>query len=190
MSWNPDSEDTNSQSQYGGYTGASRGQYQQQQQYTDAATGTGQQQQQQYGAYQPPESTLRSRSSSTHGPTSTGLKATTAAVLSYLFFFIGGLIFLIIERKNRFVRFAAAQSLLFFVFASILVNIVKFIGGIWLIGILVQPLLLLLYILFTLIWLYLMFQAYRGKTVHLPLFGLWADWLVDKTTHRPKTKII
>lgn len=41
----------------------------------------------------------------------TGLEPNIAALLAYLFDIIGGLVFFLIEKDNKFVRFAAAQSM-------------------------------------------------------------------------------
>ena len=46
--------------------------------------------------------------------TSTGLDANVAAALSYLVGFITGVLFLVIEKDNRFVRFHAMQSTVVF----------------------------------------------------------------------------
>ena len=46
--------------------------------------------------------------------TSTGLDANVAAALSYLVGFVTGIIFLLVEKENRFVRFHAMQSTLLF----------------------------------------------------------------------------
>src|SRR5689334_17289909 len=43
--------------------------------------------------------------------TSTGLSANVAGALSYLLGFITGIVFLVLEKQNRFVRFHAAQSI-------------------------------------------------------------------------------
>ena len=42
---------------------------------------------------------------------STGLPPNTAAALSYLAWWLSGLLFFLVERDNRFVKFHAAQSL-------------------------------------------------------------------------------
>jgi uncharacterized membrane protein len=41
----------------------------------------------------------------------TGLEPNVAALLAYLFDIVGGLIFFLIEKENKFVRFAGAQSM-------------------------------------------------------------------------------
>jgi len=46
------------------------------------------------------------------GKSSTGLKPNVAALLSYFLGFITGIIFYLIERENKFVRFHAIQSIL------------------------------------------------------------------------------
>ncbi len=63
-------------------------------------------QQQQFGGYQAPFG-------APSGPTASGLSQNTAAGLSYLFGWVTGLIFFLIEKQNRFVRFNAMQSILF-----------------------------------------------------------------------------
>jgi uncharacterized membrane protein len=101
--------------------------------------------------------------------TSTGLDANIAAALSYLVGFVTGIIFLLIEKDNKFVRFHAMQSTLVFV-------------GIVAIDILLQlvPLLGALVVIFVVIpasaflWLLLMFKAYQGENFKLPLVGQMA----------------
>jgi len=46
------------------------------------------------------------------GKTSTGIQANMAALLSYLAGWITGLIFFLVEKENKFVRFHAMQSIL------------------------------------------------------------------------------
>ena len=46
-----------------------------------------------------------------HGVSSTGLPPNTAAALSYLAWWVSGLLFFLVERENRFVKFHAAQAL-------------------------------------------------------------------------------
>ena len=49
--------------------------------------------------------------SAANGPTSTGLAPNLAAALAYAFGPISGVLFYVLEKDNRFVRFHAAQSI-------------------------------------------------------------------------------
>ena len=64
--------------------------------------------------------------------TSTGLDANVAAALSYLVGFVTGIIFLLVEKENKFVRFHAMQSTLLFlgiVAVDILLRLVPILGA-------------------------------------------------------------
>src|SRR6185369_8458392 len=54
------------------------------------------------------------------GKSSTGLDENVAALLSYIFGWVSGLIFFLIEKDSRLVRFHAMQSLLLNVLAAII----------------------------------------------------------------------
>lgn len=97
--------------------------------------------------------------------TSTGMQENVAALLSYVFGFITGIIFVVIEKENRFVRFHAFQSIFVSVALMILSYVVWFIPVIgWVAGALLWPVSLLL-------WLLLMFKAYKGELYKLPFVG-------------------
>ena len=101
--------------------------------------------------------------------TSTGLDANVAAALSYLVGFVTGLIFLLVEKENRFVRFHAMQSTLVFVgivLVNILLNLVPFLGALVAVFIVIP--------LSAVLWLLLMFKAYQGEEFKLPLVGQMA----------------
>ena len=55
------------------------------------------------------------------GKTSTGIKPQLGGLFSYLLGFITGLIFYMVERENKFVRFHALQSIVTF-FPVLLLN--------------------------------------------------------------------
>lgn len=98
--------------------------------------------------------------------TSTGIDANIAAALSYLVGFVTGIIFLVVEKENRFVRFHAMQSTLVFagiVVIDILVNIVPFLGAL-VVAFLIMP-------ASAVLWLLLMFKAYHGEEYKLPWVG-------------------
>ena len=116
-------------------------------------------------------------------PLSTRLNARTEALLSYLFWWISGLVFFIIERKNKYVRFHAVQSFLYLGAAAIVLGLLKaiagLVGNIWVIGFLLGPLFGFVFyaigFIVVLSWLYLMIQAYRGKKTRIPFFGDLAE---------------
>src|SRR3989338_3273616 len=99
------------------------------------------------------------------GSTDTGIKPNVAALLAYLLGFVTGLIFLLIEKKNKFVRFHAMQSII--VFGSIFVAqwVISLIPYL---GILISGLLSLLGVV---LWIVLMVKAYQGETFKLPFAG-------------------
>lgn len=108
--------------------------------------------------------------------TAMGLKARTAGLLCYLFAWVGGLVFFLLERDSRFVRFHAAQSMLFFGTMGILGWVCSFfplglfgLGGVvGLVGFIG--------------WIVLMVAAHRGRYYKLPLFGDMAEQLANRIT--------
>lgn len=97
--------------------------------------------------------------------TSSGLEEHIAGMLCYLFGFITGIIFLLIEKDNRFVRFHALQSIFTFaaiVVFSMVINVIPLLG--LLISILMAPISMVL-------WIILMVKAYQGKWFKLPIIG-------------------
>jgi uncharacterized membrane protein len=111
-------------------------------------------------------------------PTSSGMGNNVAGLLCYLFGWLGGLIFLLIDpyKTNRFVRFCAFQSIFldvamialsigFSIVIFILAAITHGIGG--LIGLL-WPLIWLAYLALR---IFLMIKAYGNQEFKLPLIG-------------------
>jgi uncharacterized membrane protein len=98
--------------------------------------------------------------------TSLGFDANVAAALAYLLGWISGVVLLLTERQNRFVRFHALQSILVFGTLSLawfLCLSIPLLG--WLISfILIPP-------VSAVLWLLLMFKAYQGDRFKLPLAG-------------------
>jgi uncharacterized membrane protein len=122
-------------------------------------------------------------SSAASGPTSTGLPANVAGALAYLLGPITGVLFYVLERDNRFVRFHAAQSIavscVMFVLGIVLAILGSVIGFVPIIGWLVAMLLSFgLSILSFVLWLYLMWQAYQGKEWEAPFAGVFARRMV------------
>lgn len=101
--------------------------------------------------------------------TSTGLEENVAGLLCYVLGFITGIVFLVLEKENKFVRFHAFQS--------IFVSVVLFIANIFLaiipfIGWVLQPLVGLLGLV---LWVFLIFKAYSGEKFKLPFLGDLAE---------------
>jgi uncharacterized membrane protein len=159
------------------------GQKQQQgQSYRSSNASSGQQQQQQYE----PPSSVSGRRYGSSGKSSTGLKPNQAAALSYVGICFTGLFFLFWGRKNRLIRFSAAQSVVLFVPLLIVYSILQFIIGliahIWIIGGLLAfflnaAVLVLVVVPGVILWLFLILQAYRGVEVKLPFVGEYAERL-------------
>lgn len=103
------------------------------------------------------------------GKTSTGINPTVAGLLSYLLGFVTGIIFLVIEKENRFVRFHAMQSILTFGFLFVLNIILHFIPFI---GWFLIP---ILGIVSLIVWVLLMVKAYKGEYYKLPVLGDMAE---------------
>ena len=99
------------------------------------------------------------------GKSSTGMQPNVAALLSYLLGWITGLIFFLIEKENKFVRFNAMQSIVTFAGLGILQIILIFIP---IVGWILMPIVGLVSII---LWIVLMVNAYQGKTIKLPIAG-------------------
>jgi uncharacterized membrane protein len=101
--------------------------------------------------------------------TALGIDEKIVATLAYLIGWVTGVVFLLIEKENSFVRFHAMQSIVIFVpltVALIVAGFIPFFGGFldFVIG---------LAGLF--IWLFMMFQAFQGKRFKFPYAGDYAE---------------
>jgi uncharacterized membrane protein len=106
--------------------------------------------------------------------TTLGVDENVGGLLCYILGWITGILFLILEKENKFVRFHAAQSLATFLPLFVILAIV---GMIPLIGwLLTGPVLILTLIL----WLLLMFKALKGERYHLPIVGDFAEEVANK----------
>jgi len=107
-----------------------------------------------------------SPSPSPHVPKSSiGLDANLAGMLAYAGFFIfSGVILLLLEKRSRTVRFHAAQSVLVAVSLTLLYAFLGVIPGLWLLGPVV-------WLGSVVLWLFLMFKAFRGEQHRLPVIG-------------------
>jgi uncharacterized membrane protein len=107
--------------------------------------------------------------------TSTGLEANVAGLLCYVAWWITGLIFFLIEKENKFVRFHAMQSIVVFGAISILQIILSILGLIPVIGIIFYILYIIVWVLAVVLWIVLMIKAYQGAMFKLPWAGNFAE---------------
>jgi uncharacterized membrane protein len=107
------------------------------------------------------------------------LPVNVAAALAVMIPLIGGIVFLFLERKDRFVRFYCIQSIVLGVLlgaAELILKMVQLIfEPLWAIGVVLYTLAQYVYAIFALIWLVFYFvalvQAFRGKMWALPYLG-------------------
>ena len=105
----------------------------------------------------------------------TGLEPNIAGLLCYLGGWITGIVFLVIEQKNKFVRFHALQSIVTFgalTVASALLNWIPFFGGF---------LSAVIGILAFILWILLMVKAYQGELYKVPVAGHVAEGILPVT---------
>ena len=102
--------------------------------------------------------------------TATGLKENVAGVLCYVLGWITGIVFLIIEPTNKFVRFHAFQSILVFgalTVATMIIRWIPFIGIVF--GAIIG-------VVGFILWIALMVLASQEKKYKLP----WSGDLAEK----------
>jgi uncharacterized membrane protein len=186
MSWNPNQgQDPNQPSQYGGYS-PQPSQPQPTDPYSAPQSGYEQQQQQsgqQYGGYQQPAGGYQqgpygappSGTQSPLGPTSMGMQPNVEAGLSYVFGWITGLIFFLVEKQNRFVRFHAMQSILFFGGITVIDIVLNIIGNFGFLGVLTFLLSSVVGLIGFVGWIVLLINGFQGKYFKLPVIGDYAE---------------
>lgn len=110
---------------------------------------------------------------------SVNLSPNITGLLCYLGIWITGIIFFILEQKNKWVRFHAAQSIVVFGGLSI-VNAI--LGWIPIIGLFFT---VIIWIVGIILWILLMSKAYNGEFYKLPLAGDLAEMMVGITFNVP-----
>ena len=98
--------------------------------------------------------------------TSTGLDPKLAAPLSYLLGFVTGIAFLVLEKKNAFVRFHAMQSTITFVALFVVRMVVSLLSA---------PLTTLVTLAGMVLWVFLMVKSFQGERYKLPWVGDLAE---------------
>lgn len=120
--------------------------------------------------------------------TGLGMDQNVEGALCYLFGWVTGIVFLLLEKENRFVRFHAMQSIVTFaplfiawiVLNIILGGLISSFGGVlsFLLGGLLS---ILLWLVTVILWVVLMVMAFQGKEYKLPIVGPIAEAQLKKT---------
>ncbi len=105
--------------------------------------------------------------------TSMGLEENVAGALCYILGWITGIVFFLLEKENRFVRFHAMQSIVTFLPLTIIIWIIQ--GLFFWVPVVGWAILTLIWILTLILWLVLMIKAYQGELYKLPIVGDFAE---------------
>jgi uncharacterized membrane protein len=99
------------------------------------------------------------------GTTSLGLQPNVAALLCYILGIITGILFFVLEKDNKFVRFHAMQSIVVFGFLLVLNAVLAVIP---VIGWTLMP---IVGIVGLILWILLMIKGFQGEYFKLPIAG-------------------
>ncbi len=105
---------------------------------------------------------------------STGLEANVAGAVAYLFGFLSGIAFLVLEKDSTFVKFHAMQSTIVsvgWIVGQVILTAIPLIGWV---------LLLPWWIFGIVLWVWLMLKAFQGERYKLPWVGDLAEQQVSK----------
>lgn len=124
---------------------------------------------------------------------STGLDANLAALLCYVFGWVSGLVFFLIEKESRLVRFHAMQAILFNVLVAVVAIVLWIVTFILILigsqlpdimGTLMGLAVSLIWLLFSvgllIAWVMCLIRAYQYQYFKLPLIGNMAEKIVNK----------
>ena len=114
-------------------------------------------------------------------------KGNVKGLLCYVGFWVTGIVFLIIEKKDKFIRFHAMQSLVTFGILNIIWGIASSFGGwgwglAWGMGGFRSPafiaatvVFIIFFVLWWVLWAVLMYKTYHNRTYRVPIFASLAD---------------
>jgi uncharacterized membrane protein len=105
--------------------------------------------------------------------TDSGSNEKMMGALAYLLGPVTGIVLLLVEKKNEYVRFHAMQSTVVFgaiLLLEIVLGIVPVLG--WIMALILSPLIALVTFV---LWLLLMWKAFNGVKFKLPYFGDLAE---------------
>jgi len=114
--------------------------------------------------------------------TSTGIEQNSSGLLCYLGWWITGIIFFVLEKENKNVRFHAVQSIIVFGILFILLFIIgpvfNLIPGLNIATIIISFLSLIL-------WIFMMVKTAQGQMIKLPWAGNIAEKYANTTPAQP-----
>lgn len=127
------------------------------------------------------------------GTSSTGLQENLAALLTYIFIPVTSIIFLVMEKSSRLVRFHAMQALLLgvgmFVLMIVLMIVTTVIFGVaamasstlaTIVGLVSTLFWVVLPLGMLLVWVLCLVKAYQGQMFKLPVIGNIAENFISK----------
>lgn len=114
-----------------------------------------------------------------------GLAPNVASLLCYVCTFVTGIVFLVLEKNNKEVRFHAWQAIFFGVAVLGIQIIISVMGAVlgaisYYLAILPTILTPLVWLLFFIFWVICLIKAYNGEHYHLPIIGPLAENQANK----------
>ena len=94
--------------------------------------------------------------------TKTGLHQNAAGMMCYLLGWVTGIIFLVLEPDNRYVRFHAIQSIIIFGVLTVII---------WVFSLFIWGISFFFGVLGFILWIILMVKAYQGERFRIPIAG-------------------
>lgn len=110
----------------------------------------------------------------------TGLAPNVASLLCYLCTWVTGLIFLLIEKDNKDVKFHAWQAIFLGIAVFVAYLVIMIIGFIPYLGIVAMILNLVVWVGFLVVWIIAMIKAYQGQKWLIPIIGPMAEQQANK----------
>jgi len=116
--------------------------------------------------------------------TALGLPENTTAALAYglwLYAWVGGLAIFLLEKDNKFVRFHALQSTIFFGVLMILEMLLSnLLMGSWTFFSFLRLLMQIIQIGGTIVWIVCLVKAYQGEKFMIPVVGEFVEKQLGK----------
>lgn len=112
----------------------------------------------------------KKKSSKKSSKSTIGLDKNIVAMLCYVGVWVTGLIFLLIEKDDKEIRFHAMQSLMAF-------GILTLVPFVPIVGWILSPLTMIASFI---VWVVSVYKAYQGEKFKLPVVGNWAESQVKK----------